>query len=322
MLLEPEGETAKLNALLEEALPIFEAAHADLALYIGYSALGQVAIQRAQVDTALASLERAVTYARRAGVRQGYENWLWRAACRLVGTTPVSGVLSWLDENEPGHGRDPLTRAPRAEALAMLGRFDEARAILTESRAMLADRGAALLLAGVTRVSGEVELLADDPAAAAELGTEACRLFAELGEKGYLSTAAGNLAQALYAVDRLEEAETWAGRAAELGDSDDVFTGLLWRRVRAKVLARRGEHAEAEQLAHEAIAIGEATDFLKVKGDGYADLAEVLLLGGKRIEAAAALEQALERHERKENLASAERTRARLDELVGSRADA
>jgi class 3 adenylate cyclase len=32
MLLEPEGETAKLNALVEEALPIFEAAQADLAL--------------------------------------------------------------------------------------------------------------------------------------------------------------------------------------------------------------------------------------------------------------------------------------------------
>ena len=321
MLLEPEGETAKLNALVEEALPIFEAAHADLALYIGYSALGQVAILRAQVDTALASLERAVTYARRAGVRQGYENWLWRAACCLVGTTPVSGVLSWLDENEPEHGRDPWTRAPRAEALAMLGRFDEARAILTETRAALAERGAGLWLAGLTRVSAEVELLADDPAAAAELGTEACRLFSEAGEKGYFSTAAGNLAQALYGVDRLEEAEAWASRAAELGASDDATTGLLWRQVRAKVLARRGEHAEAEHLAHEAIAIGETTDLLNGQGDGYLDLAEVLLLGGKRVDAAAALEQALERYQRKENLASAERTRARLDELVGRHVD-
>ena len=204
----------------------------------------------------------------------------------------------------------------------MLGRFDEARAILTESRAVLAERGAGLLLAGLTRVSAEVELLADDPAAAAELGTEACRLFAELGEKGYFSTAAGYLAQALYGVDRLEEAEAWAGRAAELGASDDATTGLLWRQVRAKVLARRGEHAEAEQLAHEAIAIGEATDFLNGQGDGYADLAEVLLLGGKRVDAAAALEQALERYQRKENLVSAERTRARLDELAGLRADA
>ncbi len=321
MNLEPEGGTAKLKALVEEALPIFEAARADLALYIGYSALGQVAIIRAQADTALATYERAAAHGRRAGVLDEHWNYIWRAAACQGGKT-VSGVLSWLDENEPGHGRNPSTRASRAVPLAMLGRFDEARAILADARAMLADRGSGILLAGTTRVSVEVELLADDPAAAAELGTEACRLFAALGEKGFLSTAAGNLAQALYAVDRLEEAEAWAGRAAELGDSDDVMTGLLWRRVRAKVLARRGEHAEAEQLAREAIAIGEATDLLNEQGDGYADLAEVLLLGGKRVDAVAALEQALERYQRKENLVSAERTRARLDELVGPGADA
>ena len=303
--LEPEGETAKLSALVEEALPIFEAARADLALYIGYSALGEVAVIRGQADTALATYERAAAHARRAGVSDLHWNYIWRAMSCLGGTTPVSGVLSWLDENEPGQGRDPWIRAPRAEALAMLGRFDEARAILTESRAELADRGGGILLAGLTRVFGEVELLADDPAAAAELGTEACRLFAEVGEKGYLSTAAGNLAQALYAVDRLEEAEAWAGRAAELGASDDATTGLLWRQVRAKVLARRGEHAEAERLAHEAVAIGDATDYLNGQGDAYADLAEVLLLGGKRDDAAAALEQALERYERKGNLVSA-----------------
>jgi hypothetical protein len=78
----------------------------------------------------------------------------------------------------------PWTRAPRAEALAMLGRVDEARAILTESRAVLAERGAGLILAGLTRVSAEVELLADDPAAATELGTEACRPFFRGGREG------------------------------------------------------------------------------------------------------------------------------------------
>ena len=52
-----------------------------------------------------------------------------------------------------------------------------------------------------------------------------------------------------------------------------------------------------------------------MQGDAYADLAEVLLLAGKPDEAAAALEQALERYERKGNLVSAQRARARLAEL-------
>src|SRR5207253_4388205 len=137
---------------------------------------------------------------------------------------------------------------------------------------------------GITSV--EIELLAGDPAAAAELGQEGCRLLEELGEQSQLSTAAGMLAQALYELDRLEEADAWAGRAAELGASDDAFTQMLWRQARAKVLARRGEHAEAERIAREAAAIGEDTDMLDAQGDTHADLAEVLLLAGRPDEAA------------------------------------
>ena len=122
-------------------------------------------------------------------------------------------------------------------------------------------------------------------------------------------------AQALYALDRLEEADDWAGRAAELGAIDDAFTQMLWRQVRAKVLARRGQHAEADRLAREAVAVCADTDMLEAQGDVYADLAEVLLLGGKPDEAATALEDALERYERKGNLVSAGRARARLAEL-------
>ena len=90
---------------------------------------------------------------------------------------------------------------------------------------------------------------------------------------------------------------------------------MLWRPVRAKVLARRGEHAEAERLAREALAIGEATDDLNGQGDTYADLAEVLLLAGKPDEATATLEQALERYKRKGNLVSTQRAQTRLVEL-------
>src|SRR5207244_2744246 len=162
------------------------------------------------------------------------------------------------------------------------------------------------------QASLDVELWAGDPAAAVELGEEGCRLFGELGEQSFLSTAEGKLAQALYALDRLEEADAWAGRAAELGASDDALTQMLWRQVRAKVLARRAEYAEAERLVREAVAVGEETDMLNAQGDVYADLAEVLILTGKPTEAASALEQALERYERKGNLVSAQRAQTRL----------
>jgi hypothetical protein len=116
-------------------------------------------------------------------------------------------------------------------------------------------------------------------------------------------------------LDRLDEADAWAGRAAELGGSEDAFTQMFWRQVRAKVRARGGEHAEAERLAREAVAIGEGTDYLNGQGDAKADLAEVLALGGKPADASAALEQALGCYERKGNRVSAQRMQVRLVEI-------
>jgi tetratricopeptide (TPR) repeat protein len=312
---EPEGAREKLAALVEQALPVFHAAGDDLALYIAYSALAEAAERRGQVDAALEAHEQAFAYARQAGhVPAGF--WAWRAGCRFFGTTPVSELLAWLDENEPRAGRHHFLRAHRAGSLAMLGRFDEARAILAEQRAELAERGGGVLLANITAFESVwIELWAGDPAAAAEFGAEGCRLHEEFGQQSFLPGAAANLAQALYALDRLDEADALASRAAELGASDDVWNELLWRRVLAKVLARRGEHAEAERLAREAVAVCEETDMLDPQGDAYADLAEVLLLGGNADEAAAALEQALERYKRKENRVSAQRAQERLAEL-------
>jgi hypothetical protein len=73
----------------------------------------------------------------------------------------------------------------------------------------------------------------------------------------------------------------------KLGASDDALTQMLWRQVRAKVLARRGDTADAERLAREAVAIGEETDMVDAQGDTYADLGEVLSLADKTDEAAA-----------------------------------
>jgi class 3 adenylate cyclase/tetratricopeptide (TPR) repeat protein len=312
--LEPEGATEQLAALVEQALPVFEAAGDELALYLAYLALGQVSNMRARIDAGREAYDLAAAHAQQAGLP--HELIGWRGAMRFFGTTPVSEVLAWLDEQAERGVRNPNLRGYRAGALAMLGRFDEARAIIAGVRAELADRGGGIWLAALTGQSSvEVELLAGDPAAAAEFGEEGCALLDELGERSILSTAAGRLAQALYALDRLDEADTWAGRAAELGASDDAFTHMLWRQARAKVLARRGELAEAERLVREAVAIGEKTDLLDAQADTYGDLAEVLLLAGKPDKEAAALEQALARYERKGNVVMAGRARARLEEL-------
>jgi class 3 adenylate cyclase/tetratricopeptide (TPR) repeat protein len=312
---EPESATEDVSALVEQALPVFLAAGDDMALFIAYSALADVAFKRARMDAGLEAYERAWAHARQAGHLPA-GSFGSRAAFRYFGSTPVSELLAWLDENEPRAGRDQFLRAYRAGALAMLGHVDEARSILAEGRAEQTERGGGVLLANLTAFeSVDVELWAGDPRAAAEFAAEGFRLHEELGEMIFQWAAAGNLARALYALDRLDEADAWAGRAAELGEGNDVMKEMLWRQVRAKVLARRGEHAEAEWLAREAVAIGEGTDFLNGQGDAMADLAEVLFFAGRVEDAAEVLEQAIARYERKGNVVMAARTRNRLAAL-------
>ena len=312
---EPKGATEELAALAEQAMPQFEAAGNDLALSIGYSALGEVALIRAQMDAMLVAYENAFDHAQAAGLE--HEIAIGRASARFFGTTPVAELLEWCDEQERRFPRVPVNiRRFRAVALAMLGRFDEARTIQAELRAALADRGSGIVLGAILgQDSVMVELLAGDSAAGVALAEEGCRLLDELGEKGFLSTAAGNLARALYAADQLEEADAWAGRAAELGASDDAATQMLWRQARAKVLARRGVDEEAERLAREAVTIGDETDMVNQQADAYLDLGEVLLLSGRTDEAILAIEQAVERYERKGNVVSTHRAQAQLAEI-------
>jgi tetratricopeptide (TPR) repeat protein len=309
-----ERAAEDLAALVGRALPLFEAAGDDMALYLANAALSEVGEIRGRWDAGMVSFERALAHARRAGylppstVGRG-------ASSRFFGTTPVAELLAWLDANEPPAGQDQFLLAYRAGALAMLGDFGQAREILGRMRTELTERGGGLLLANINAFeSVDVELLAGAPAVAAEFAAEGFRQHEELGELTFASAAAGNLAKTMYALDRFEDAEAWAGRAAALGASEAV-TEMTWRQIKAKVLAHRLEHAEAERLAREAVAMGDETESPNAQGDAHADLGEVLLLGGQRDESIAAFEKAAERYERKGNLVSTQRVRARLAAL-------
>jgi class 3 adenylate cyclase/tetratricopeptide (TPR) repeat protein len=310
----PEGIADELDSLVASALSVLEASDDDFALSVVYYASSAAAHQRGRAEAELTALERSVEHARRAALPP-YGGWtlLSVATARFRGPRSISELLVWLDEESTKSVRNPYLPAFRAIALAMLGRFEEARALLASVRADLADRGAKLQLAVATaQVGVELELLAGDPAAAAMLGAEGCGLLEQARERSFLSTASGYLAQALYALGDLDAAENRASSAATLGASDDALTQTLSRQVRAKVLAARGRHEEAEEVAREAIALAGATDLLNIQGDAYSDLADVLAFGGKTDQVGTALRQALGRYEHKGNIVMAERTRLRL----------
>ena len=125
------------------------------------------------------------------------------------------------------------------------------------------------------------------------------------------------LGRELCLLGRFDEAEQAAERARSLEEAFgvDPVPDYLWRQVLARVHAHRGELAEAERLAREAVAASELSDSLNDQCLVLWDLAEVLAAAGRLDEAEAALEQALDRCKRKKNLALGRQVRERLAEL-------
>jgi class 3 adenylate cyclase/tetratricopeptide (TPR) repeat protein len=317
LFVEPEGALAELDGLVAEALPEFEAAGDDYALFLVHFARSAVAHNRNQHDEELEACEQVLFHALRTGL-PNVVAWAVTGggAARIYGSTPLPEILTWLDEREAKFGTDWRMAGWRGRVFALQGRFEEARQIQAEFHRAHEERGDILNL-GTNLSQGAValELIAGDPAAAAAFAERGCRILEEAGERAWLSTGACFYAQALYELGRLDEAESWARKGLDLGGSEDVTTQMLGRQVQAKVLARRGEQMEAEGLAREAVALAAGTDGLISRGDALTDLAEVLELAGRREDATVALYEALERYERKGALVLADRVRERLAAL-------
>jgi ATP/maltotriose-dependent transcriptional regulator MalT len=131
-----------------------------------------------------------------------------------------------------------------------------------------------------------------------------------MGERAVLATTAVLLATAVYAQDRHDEADELCRLTESIAAREDLATQVIWRGVRAKIRACRGELDVAEALGHEAVHLAEPTDLLVVRGDALLDLSEVERMAGRTAEAEAATRRAIELYERKGNLVSAARARS------------
>jgi class 3 adenylate cyclase/tetratricopeptide (TPR) repeat protein len=305
----------ELLALAEEALPLFEHVGDEAALTEAWLAIAWAQLIRCGWGEMLAAVDHALDHARRAG----YARWerelpAWKSTALFHGPTPVDEVLDWHREQQSQH---PIALNDQAVLEAMRGAFDRARALAAAGHASAEALGQTFSLAAEGMIGWEVETLAGDPSAAELNARRSCELLEQLGDTAVRSLASGQLAESLYALGRLDEARQWTEVAEELSTNDDVVSQMVWRQVRAKVLARDGKHAEAEPLAREAIRLAERTDMVNRQGHARADLAEVLTEAGRKEQAAAELDVALAYYERKGNLVAAANARRRLAELRG-----
>jgi len=114
-----------------------------------------------------------------------------------------------------------------------------------------------------------------------------------MGERGYLSSVAGSLAEALYAQGRLDEARQLTEEAQAATVPGDIDAQVRWRAAMAKLLARRGQFPAARRLADEAEALVSPTSWAALKAQVLMTKAEVNQLAGARDRAAASLRAAL-----------------------------
>ena len=253
--------------------------------------------------------EQALRYSRLAGRRTTDLFSLPEAL--IFGPRPADEVLLTLDGLLPENPH-PWLLLCRSWLLTMLGRFDEANTIVRESgnriHELTGDARGDVMLGLIAVTAGRHE----DAVAHLE---RYCDFLRATGQQGYLVTFAPMMSRSLCALGRYDEAQPLAQFGCEVAGERDWASQTLWRQAQALIEAARGRYEEAESLAREAVAISDRTDGLNAQAAALCDLAEVLNAAGKSSDAETVLAQALERYERKMNLAQAAQTRDRRAEL-------
>ena len=318
--MDPEATEPIVEEEVARVVPELEALQANEGLARAWRLLTQVNFTACRWSAVEDAATRMTEYARLAGDTTLEARFLAaQAMAALYGPTPVAAAEERCRQLLARAGEDRRTHAiilcVQAHLAAMDGRFDQAREAYMKSREVLDELGWRFHAALTSLDSGAVEMLAGDPVAAERELRMDYETLNEMGERDYMPTTAALLAEALYEQSRFGDAESFAQISETFAASEDITSQFLWRCVRAKVAAQRGEPA-AETLVLEALELTEKTEELESQAQVFMDLAEVLELSGRSDEAVPHLREALARYDAKGNVVSAARARERLDALA------
>jgi class 3 adenylate cyclase/tetratricopeptide (TPR) repeat protein len=325
-LIDPDWWAEHGRGAAAQVLATFQRLGDDLDTAKAWHLLGKVHSDRGEQAAAAEALEHALELAQRAG-DSGVEAWIryWLLQAALFGPTPCERVIVRArDDLEWSRAHDNLalegsTLGRMGEMLARAGRVPEAQDAFAEARRLFDDLGLDVHIAYLAISTGAVEPLASDPATAEGELRSALSFFEEIGAKHIQATVLPMLAATLVAQDRLDEALALTEQAKAMCAPDDLDGQVKWRTAHALALARRGESAEAERLAREAVAQAGASDTVVLHADALACLGEVLLAAEAPSEAVPFIEEAVALYGAKGDVVSAARGRKTLERLAEAR---
>jgi class 3 adenylate cyclase/tetratricopeptide (TPR) repeat protein len=280
---------------------------------------GQMFFYGGLTERSRETFEEAGQIARRAGdVRAEARALRFIAGAQAYGPTPVGEAIARSQE-AAAQASDPATRSlvlqKRATLEAMRGEFEAARAFYRETKELASEYGLRLRRGILTQDGGWIELNAGDAVAAERELREGYAILEALGDSGFRSTNAAQLAQALFAQGRVEEAARAVADALALSQADDVTTLGIAYQVQAEIAAYRADFDGAIAKARQAVALVEPTDYVVQHAEVLVALARVSEAAGERGEAIDAAQAALDLYERKEHVVGAAATCTLLDAL-------
>ena len=302
------------------ALEVFAELDDNLGLAHAWVLMADPLFGKCHYDEAVDRFRRALVHAERTGDERQVllvHDYLHQAL--FFGSAHVSVVRAEAEAMLARANGRPRTTTfallTLAAVQAMSGEAEESRRLYFRAKSIAEEVGLGFLLAMVPFFTDKVGLLFGDAEFAEREVRAGYERLEAVGDKGYRSTMAAVLAEALYQLDRHEEAEQFAGIAIALGSVDDVATQAQARAVQAKLLAAKGDLDGAERVAREALEHSNDADELDMRGSVLMSVAEVLRLAGSDDEAKAALQEAADVSDRKGNTVRAKDARARLAEL-------
>ena len=305
-----DAEADELLVVAGDAVPVFEALGDDAGLARAWRRIAYAHQLRLRYGAAEDAALLALGYAKTATEAQE-EARIVDVLCTslLYGPTPAEEAVARCEEMLAQERERRVVEAnisiSLAGLLAMLGRFDEARAHAERAKSVYGELGLTMAVAGWTQIAGPMELLAADPAAAERHLRQGLDLLTEAGSQEYQASL---LAEALYQLGSYDEADRFAELALAQSTAGDDAAQVIASGVRAKVQARlRPEQIdEALATARAAAELAAATDALNLWGDSLVSVAHVLRSAGQHDDADAVLRDAAEVFGRKGNVVAAE----------------
>jgi tetratricopeptide (TPR) repeat protein len=319
--LHTRGFAQNIDALpdVDRAISTFEELEDDGGLAEGLALAGSIEFWSGNGGRAVEVANRAIEHARRAkDGRRESEALRWRSAAQCYGPTPADqaaiGFGALMQGPAAKHGGLRTSIASfRAEMEAMRGNPEIARELVETAKAWAKEFGLHMYYASnVLRTAGYISMLVDDVEQAEQDLREAVDILRRMGDAGHLSSVAPQLADVLQSQGHIDEALALTEESEHNSLIGDVDAQIGWRRVKAKILARRGHLAEGVRLATEAVDMARGTDYFDLRGMVCLDLAEVLRRAGEGEAATTVLQEAIEMFELKGNVVMAARTRASL----------